>query len=129
MDLMLDVLGLRVARSFVTEGEFETLARYGLEARVIVEVGVAEGATSERFLNVMEEDSRISLVDPYPARLKLERTIGVPGTQWIARRRVERRNGRAEFVSVGSVEAASSWDPRPPSVPTCVRQGPPERLV
>ena len=104
--LVLGLLGLRRPETAVTEHETSLLVGLAHGVRAVVEVGVAEGATSASLLETMAPDGILYLVDPYPARLRVETWLGVSGTERVARRAVRRFGRRAQFVPLTSLEAA-----------------------
>lgn len=106
LDLLLGLLGLRRPRTAVTAAEAEALLRYARGAREVVEVGVAEGATSAKLLAVMDPCGLLWAVDPYPERLRLERWLGTSGTLRLARRSVRSFQDRVKFVLLSSEQAA-----------------------
>jgi predicted O-methyltransferase YrrM len=107
--LLLGLFGLRKPRTSVTSGELALLVAAARSARLVVEVGVSEGATSAALLSAMPPEGMLFLVDPYFDKLRLETWLGFSGTEWIARRTVRRFGNRAKFVRATSLEAATAW--------------------
>lgn len=93
----------------MTPAELETLCSFTVGARVVIEVGVSEGATSASLLAAMPSDADLYLVDPYLEGLRLEALLGFSGTAHIARRAVRRFGERAHFVRKTSRQAAADW--------------------
>jgi predicted O-methyltransferase YrrM len=89
-----------------------TLAR---GAECVVEVGVAEGATSRQIVEVMSPTGTLYMVDSYPARVRLEQWLGLSLTALLARRAVRRFESRTEFVRLSSDEAAAAMTMRAPA--------------
>ena len=107
--LLQGLLGFRKPRTSVTSGELALLTAAVRSARLAVEVGVSEGATSAALLAAMPSEGELYLVDPYSAKVRLESWLGFSGTEWIARRAVRRFGARAKFIQATSLEAAAAW--------------------
>jgi predicted O-methyltransferase YrrM len=97
-------LRLRSALTEHTEGEGELLRRYARDARCVVELGVAEGASAWEMRQVIDEKGTLHLVDPHRGRL------GVSLAGRMARRLVGRvGRGRVSWRRNFSQDAAKEW--------------------
>jgi glycosyltransferase involved in cell wall biosynthesis/predicted O-methyltransferase YrrM len=98
-------LGLRPAVAQHSDAEAEVLMRYGANARVIVELGVAEGGSAAELRSVMSPAGHLHLVDPYePGRLRVSMALIV------ARRTVSRvSRGHVRWLRLRSDEAIRGW--------------------
>jgi predicted O-methyltransferase YrrM len=102
------LLGLRPANALHTTVERDALQRAARDRRVIVEIGVFEGASAAELRQVMHPDGELVLVDPF----HLNRLPGpLRFGPRIARRTVEAvERGRVTWIEEFSVPAAESWD-------------------
>lgn len=98
-------LGLRHSLFQGTEAEARLLRQHAAGARLIVELGVAEGGSAVQLRSVMAHDGCLYLVDPYePGR------AGISLARIIARRAVgASANGRAVWLRQRSDQAARDW--------------------
>jgi predicted O-methyltransferase YrrM len=100
------LVGLRPPASEHTEAEGALLRKYSLNAKTIVEIGVAEGASAWEVRQGMAADGDLYLIDPYPftrfgrlcpARLVAHRLVGTV------------TRGRVTWLEEFSQPLASSW--------------------
>jgi hypothetical protein len=98
-------VGLRAPTSFTTAGEQAALKRYASGQKVIVELGVYEGASSLLLRQNMAPDGTLYCVDPFPAG-----RMGFSPQLLIARQQWNRcRNGKVVFLRQFSYEAVQGW--------------------
>ena len=98
--------GLRPVLAQHTRAEHEALMRYARDARIVVEIGVAEGASAAGLREAMPQDGTLYLVDPF----HLSR---IPALNFLKRaaKRVVRAAGSARTVWLEefSQNAAVDW--------------------
>jgi|tagenome__1003787_1003787.scaffolds.fasta_scaffold20917917_2 predicted O-methyltransferase YrrM len=100
-------LGLRAPRAQHTRAEVALLERYARDARCVVELGVAEGASAWAMRGVIDPRGRIYLVDPYVPR----NALGTSMARLVAHRLVRRvERGDAVWIRKPSDLAADGWD-------------------
>ena len=97
-------LNLRPAVAQHSDAEARLLKRTAAGARMIVEIGVAEGGSAWDMRSTMDPDGTLVLIDPYPRRL------GLNLSSITARRLVNKVDrGRAVWRHELSSEAVGDW--------------------
>jgi predicted O-methyltransferase YrrM len=102
-------LRLRRPAAQHTEAEGLMLRDLAGDARVVVEIGVAEGGSAWEAAQVMRRDATLHLIDPY-----LRRTMGrvVPARRVAKRLVASVARGRVEWHECCSHEAVVGWNDR-----------------
>jgi predicted O-methyltransferase YrrM len=100
------LVGLRPPASEHTESEGVLLRKYSAERKVIVEIGVAEGASAWAMRQAMAADGSLYLIDPYH-----QSRLGPLGpTRLVAHRLIASvRRGNVTWIEDFSGNAASGW--------------------
>src|SRR5215471_8124134 len=98
-------MGRDVATTQTTEAERKLLAELAPGKKVIVEIGVFEGASSLLLREAMDQSAELICIDPFPrGRLLFSPQLG------ISRREIGRsRNGRVQIIRKESHEGIKGW--------------------
>ncbi|HEX4001816.1 MAG TPA: class I SAM-dependent methyltransferase [Candidatus Acidoferrales bacterium] len=100
-------LGLRPALAQHTDAEHAALKRWAADRRRLVEIGVAEGVSALALREVMAEDGRLWLIDPF----HLSRVPALNFVKRAARRTVAScPRGVVIWIDKFSHEAVQGWD-------------------
>jgi predicted O-methyltransferase YrrM len=100
--------GLRGPRTALTAAETGQLRGLAGGAKLAIEVGVYEGATSAVLAAAPSPGGTLYLIDPFFLDVRLERWLGFSFTGFIARRSVRRWPEKTRFERATSLEAARS---------------------
>jgi predicted O-methyltransferase YrrM len=99
--------GLRGPYTSLTAQETALLSRAASGCQCVIEVGVHEGATSAVIAKRIHKDGFLYLVDPYIPATRIEVGLRFSWSYYVARRSLRPAAGKARFVRLRSLEAAS----------------------
>jgi len=102
-----NLLGLRGIIQQHTEAENELLKKYSRNAKVIVEIGVAEGGSALTLRSVAQDDGELFLIDPYkPGRIPY-----INLTKVVAKKSVNSSNSKCKvkWIEMYSYQASKYW--------------------
>lgn len=102
------LVGLRGPRTALTAAETAQLRNLAAGAKIAVEVGVYEGATSAVLAASLSADGTLYLIDPFFHDVRLERWLRFSFTGFIASRTVRHCRERVRFVRATSLAAAQT---------------------
>ena len=103
------LVGMRGPRTSLTSQETALLCALSVDKQSVVEVGVYEGATSQKIVSAIHPNGQLYLVDPFFRGTRMESWLGFSAAEFIARRSLRgRAPNKAEFVRMTSLEAAAT---------------------
>jgi len=101
------LLGMRAVVSQHSENEDAMLRKYASDTEVIVEIGVAEGASAYSLRDVASNAGTLYLVDPYlPGRIPFLNAIKFVAHRFVA----SCANSSVQWIEEFSYDASKNWN-------------------